>query len=163
QHLHKRNVHVEPGIHPSAYVHPSARLHSDVAVEAFAVVGKNSVIGQDSRLHSGVVVGADCCVGEGVELYPHVALYDGTIIGNRVVIHANSVIGADGFGYRTRDGQHEKIPQLGHVEIADDVEIGACSTIDRGTFGATRIGAGTKIDNLVQIGHNCRIGGHNLF
>jgi UDP-3-O-[3-hydroxymyristoyl] glucosamine N-acyltransferase len=125
-------------------------------------VGRNSIIGRGSRLHSGVVIGADCRTGEDVELHPHVVLYDGTVVGNRVTIHANSVIGADGFGYRHRDGRHEKVPQLGHVEIGDDVEIGACCTIDRGTFGATRIGAGSKIDNLVQIGHNCRIGNHNL-
>ena len=85
------------------------------------------------------------------------------VLGNRVIVHANAVIGADGFGYRFQDGRHVKVPQLGHVEIGDDVEIGACTTIDRGTFQATRIGAGTKIDNLVQIGHNCQIGRHNLF
>jgi UDP-3-O-[3-hydroxymyristoyl] glucosamine N-acyltransferase len=109
-----------------------------------------------------VVVGAKCRLGEEVVLHPHVVLYEGTIVGHGVVIHANSVIGADGFGYRCNDGQHVKVPQLGHVEIEDDVEIGACTTIDRGTFGATRIGQGTKIDNLVQIGHNCRIGKHNI-
>src|SRR5438270_51156 len=93
---------------------------------------------------------------------PHAVLYERTVVGNRVTIHASSVIGADGFGYRCVEGEHVKTPQLGHVEIEDDVEIGAGTTIDRGTFGATRIGAGTKIDNLVQIGHNCRIGKHNI-
>jgi UDP-3-O-[3-hydroxymyristoyl] glucosamine N-acyltransferase len=95
-------------------------------------------------------------------LFPNVVLYDGTVLGNRVMIHANSVLGADGFGYRLHDGRHIKVPQLGNVEIGDDVEIGACTTIDRGTFQATRIGAGTKIDNLVQIAHNCSVGRHNL-
>jgi UDP-3-O-[3-hydroxymyristoyl] glucosamine N-acyltransferase len=89
-------------------------------------------------------------------------LYDDTVVGDRVTVHANAVVGADGFGYRFQDGQHVKVPQLGHVEIGDDVEIGAGSTIDRGTFGATRIGAGTKIDNLVMIAHNCQVGRHNV-
>jgi UDP-3-O-[3-hydroxymyristoyl] glucosamine N-acyltransferase len=89
-------------------------------------------------------------------------LYDGCLLGHRVIVHANSVLGADGFGYRLHDGRHVKVPQLGHVEVGDDVEIGACTTIDRGTFQATRIGAGTKIDNLVQIAHNCAVGQHNL-
>jgi UDP-3-O-[3-hydroxymyristoyl] glucosamine N-acyltransferase len=89
-------------------------------------------------------------------------LYDDCRLGNRVVVHANAVIGADGFGYRVQNGRHQKVPQLGSVEIEDDVEIGACSTIDRGTFGPTRIGMGTKIDNLVMIGHNCQIGKHNI-
>src|SRR5207248_330249 len=113
-------------------------------------------------LHAGVVVGADCLLGDDVVLYPNAVLYDGTIVGDRVIVHANAVLGADGFGYRFQNGRHVKVPQLGHVEIGSDVEIGACTTIDRGTFQATKIGAGTKIDNLVQIGHNCRIGQHNL-
>jgi UDP-3-O-[3-hydroxymyristoyl] glucosamine N-acyltransferase len=163
QRLHGNDVPADAGIHPSASIHPSARLAADVVVEPFVVVGRNSVIGKGSHLRAGVVVGANCRLGDEVRLHPHVVLYDNTIVGNRVIIHANCVIGADGFGYRCRDGRHEKVPQLGHVEIGDDVEIGACSTIDRGTFGATRIGAGTKIDNLVQIAHNCRIGRHNLF
>ena len=91
-----------------------------------------------------------------------VVLYDDCVLGDRVVVHACAVIGADGFGYRAQKGQHIKVPQLGWVEIEEDVEIGACSTIDRGTFGPTRIGAGTKIDNLVMIGHNCQIGRHNV-
>src|SRR5262249_54181609 len=101
--------------------------------------------------------------GAGVTLSPNAVLYDGTILGNRVIVHANAVLGADGFGYRLQGGRHVKVPQLGHVEIGDDVEIGACTTIDRGTFQATRVGEGTKVDNLVQVGHNCAIGRHNLF
>jgi UDP-3-O-[3-hydroxymyristoyl] glucosamine N-acyltransferase len=91
-----------------------------------------------------------------------VVVYDDCVLGDRVVVHANAVIGADGFGYRTQDGRHVKVPQLGWVEVEDDVEIGAGATVDRGTFGATRIGAGTKIDNLVMVGHNCQIGRHNI-
>jgi UDP-3-O-[3-hydroxymyristoyl] glucosamine N-acyltransferase len=153
---------VDPGIHPTAVIHPTARLGEKVSIAAYVVVGPEAIIGDACILHPGVVVGAKCRLGEEVVLHPHVVLYEGTIVGHGVVIHANSVIGADGFGYRCNDGQHVKVPQLGHVEIEDDVEIGACTTIDRGTFGATRIGQGTKIDNLVQIGHNCRIGKHNI-
>src|ERR1019366_6198983 len=98
-----------------------------------------------------------------VVLHPHVVLYDDTVLGDRVIIHANATIGADGFGYRFQQGRHVKIPQLGNVVIGNDVEIGAGSTIDRGTFGPTTIGDGTKIDNLVQIAHNCTIGKHNVF
>ena len=96
-------------------------------------------------------------------LYPNAVLYDGTILGDRVILHAHAVIGADGFGYRMQDGKHVKSPQFGWVELGDDVEIGAGTTIDRGSFQPTRIGTGTKLDNLVQIGHNCQIGRHNLF
>src|SRR5262249_26174678 len=100
--------------------------------------------------------------GDDVTLHPHVVLYEGTTLGHRVVVHANSVLGADGFGYRFHEGRHVKVPQLGAVAVGDDVEIGACTTIDRGTFQVTRIGAGTKIDNLVMIAHNCQIGEHNM-
>ena len=109
-----------------------------------------------------MAIGEDCKLGDDVVLHPHAVLYDGTVLGNRVIVHANAVLGADGFGYRTQNGRHVKVPQLGSVELGADVEIGACTTIDRGTFQATRIGEGTKIDNLVQIGHNCQIGKHNL-
>jgi UDP-3-O-[3-hydroxymyristoyl] glucosamine N-acyltransferase len=151
------------GIHPRACVHPSAVVGDGSRVERFAVIGPGAVIGRNCQIGAGVSVGADCRLGDDVILHPHVTLYDGTQLGSRVIIHANSVIGADGFGYRPKNGALEKVPQFGCVEIGDDVEIGACSTIDRGTFGATRIGAGTKIDNLVQIAHNCQIGRHNVF
>src|SRR5204862_8014669 len=113
--------------------------------------------------HSGGALGRFCRLGDDVTIYPNAVLYDATEVGHRVVIHANAVLGADGFGYRLQNGRHAKVPQLGHVEIGDDVEIGACTTIDRGTFQATTIGEGTKIDNLVQVAHNCQIGKHNLF
>jgi UDP-3-O-[3-hydroxymyristoyl] glucosamine N-acyltransferase len=134
----------------------------EASVFPFAVVGEGSVVGARCRLHSGAVVGRHCRLGDDVILYPNAVLYDDTVLGNRVIVHANVVLGADGFGYRLHDGRHVKVPQLGHVEIADDVEVGACTTIDRATFQATRVGEGTKIDNLVQIGHNCRLGRHNL-
>jgi UDP-3-O-[3-hydroxymyristoyl] glucosamine N-acyltransferase len=151
-----------PSISPNAYVHPTARLAAGVAVGPFAVVGEGSEIGANSILHPGAVVGRSCKLGESVVLHPHASVSDECILGNRVVIHANAVIGSDGFGYRTQEGRHVKVPQLGWVELEDDVEVGACTTIDRGTFGPTRIGMGTKIDNLVMIGHNCQIGKHNV-
>jgi UDP-3-O-[3-hydroxymyristoyl] glucosamine N-acyltransferase len=155
----------DPGvgrIDPTACIDPTAVLGPDVTIGPHAVVGEGTVLGARCRLHAGVNVGRHCRLGDDVTLYPHVVLYPDCVLGNRVAIHANAVIGADGFGYRTRDGRHEKVPQLGHVEIGDDVEIGAGTTIDRATFGATRIGEGTKVDNLVMIGHNCQIGRHNL-
>jgi UDP-3-O-[3-hydroxymyristoyl] glucosamine N-acyltransferase len=151
------------GIDPRAFVHPSAIVGPGTSVLPFAYVGAGAVIGGRCWIHAGAVVGKYCKLGDDVTLYPHAVLYDGTLVGHRVIIHANTVIGADGFGYRLQDGKHVKVPQLGHVQIGDDVEIGACTTIDRGTFEATRIGAGTKIDNLVQVAHNCQVGQHNLF
>jgi UDP-3-O-[3-hydroxymyristoyl] glucosamine N-acyltransferase len=150
------------GVDPRAAVHPSVQLGGDVSVFPFVCIGEGSQVGARCRIYSGAVIGRGCRLGDDVTIYPNVVLYDGTVLGNRVIIHANAVIGADGFGYRLHDGRHVKVPQLGHVEIGDDVEIGACTTIDRGTFEVTRIGEGSKIDNLVQIGHNCRIGRHNL-
>lgn len=150
------------GIHHSSCIHPTASIGAGTCIDAFAVIGPGCVIGANCRIGAGVSIAANCRLGDEVKLHPHVALYMGTSLGDRVIIHANSVIGADGFGYRTHDGRHVKVPQLGYVEIGDDVEIGACATIDRGTFGPTRIGAGTKIDNLVMIAHNCQIGRHNL-
>lgn len=149
-------------IDPTALIHPTATLAPDVTVGAFAIVGAESVLGARCEIHPGVLVGRNCRLGEDVTIYPRVVLYDDCILGDRVSIHANAVIGADGFGYRMNQGKHLKVPQLGNVEIGNDVEIGASTTIDRGTFGPTRIGDGTKIDNLVMIGHNCQIGRHNL-
>ena len=162
RHLHGRPEAPACGIDPRACVHPTATFGPDASVMPFAVVGEGTTVGARCRLHSGAVVGRFCRLGEDVTLYPSAVLYDGTVLGDRVIIHANAVVGADGFGYRLQGGRHVKVPQLGHVEIGSDVEVGACSTIDRGTFGPTRIGEGTKIDNLVQIGHNCRVGRHNL-
>jgi UDP-3-O-[3-hydroxymyristoyl] glucosamine N-acyltransferase len=153
-------VHV--GIDPRACIHWSACISSQSTIQAFATVGPGVTIGDGCLVSSGVSIGANCKIGSEVILHPNVVLYERTIIGDRVVIHANSVIGADGFGYRFHEGRQVKVPQLGNVEIGNDVEIGAGSTIDRGTFEATRIGDGTKIDNQVQVAHNVRIGRHNL-
>jgi UDP-3-O-[3-hydroxymyristoyl] glucosamine N-acyltransferase len=162
QHLHGQPEPPPHGIDPRAAVHPSAKVGADASVFPFVSVGEGSVIGVRCRLHSGAVIGRNCRLGDDVTLHPQAVLYDNTVLGDRVILHAHAVIGADGFGYRTQDGKHIKTPQFGWVEIGDDVEIGAGTTIDRGTFQPTRIGAGTKIDNLVQIGHNCQIGRHNL-
>jgi UDP-3-O-[3-hydroxymyristoyl] glucosamine N-acyltransferase len=162
EHLGGPRVQRWTGVHPLAYVAPSARIGADVAIYPFAYVGDAAEVGDGSTLHPGVVVAARCRLGRGVTLHPHVVLYEGIRLGDRVEIHAGTVIGGDGFGYRMRDGRHVKIPQTGWVEIGDDVEIGANCTIDRGTFEATTIGEGSKIDNLVMIGHNNRIGRHNV-
>jgi UDP-3-O-[3-hydroxymyristoyl] glucosamine N-acyltransferase len=161
-HLHRQ---VEPpahGIDARASVHPTVKMGTAPGIFPFAVVGEGVVLGDRCRIHSGAVIGRNCRIGDDVVIHPNAVLYDGTILGSRVIVHAGAVLGADGFGYRMQGGRHVKVPQLGHVEIGDDVEIGAGTTIDRGTFQATRIGEGTKIDNLVQIGHNCQIGRHNL-
>lgn len=149
-------------IHPRAIIDPSVQIGPGASIAAGVTIEAGVVIGARVNLAAGVVVGRGCRLGDDVQLFPNVVLYPQTILGHRVTIHAGSVIGADGFGYRLQQGKHVKVPQLGYVEIGDDVEIGACTTIDRGTFGATSIGTGTKIDNLVQIGHNCKIGKHNL-
>lgn len=149
-----------PGIHPNATVAPSAQ------VDASAYVGPNCVIRERVRiaagvvLHAGVVVAEGCQLGQGTVLFPNVTLYPRTEVGQRVRIHAGSVIGSDGFGYVLDGGVQLKVPQVGNVILGDDVEIGANATIDRGTLGPTVIGKGTKIDNLVQIGHNVQIGEH---
>ena len=151
-----------PGVHPSAHVADSARVSSGATVGAFTVVGERSVVEEGAVLHSHVFVGPDCRVGERSVLHPHVVLRERVALGRRVIVHPGSVLGADGFGY-VFDGQaHRKIPQVGRVVVEDDVEIGANVTVDRATFGETVIGRGTKIDNLVQIGHNTVIGADSI-
>jgi len=168
RHLLGRDEPPPHGIDPHACVDPTAVLGPDASVLPLAVIGAGTVIGARCHLGSGAVVGRRCRLGDDVVLHPGVVVYDDSVLGNRVTVHANSVLGADGFGYRHdkasagKGPSHVKVPQMGWVEVEDDVEIGACTTIDRGTFGPTRIGAGTKIDNLVQVAHNCRIGRHNL-
>jgi UDP-3-O-[3-hydroxymyristoyl] glucosamine N-acyltransferase len=149
-----------PGVHPSAVVHTSARLGKDVIVAERAVVGQQVEIGDRTCIGPGAVIGSNTTIGRDCELFPNVTIYSGTRLGDRVIVHAGAVLGSDGFGY-VRDqatGRYEKFPQTGTLEIADDVEIGANSTIDRGALELTRIGRGAKIDNLVHIGHNCQIG-----
>ncbi len=147
------------GIHSSAVVHPNAKVGSGVSVGANAVVGQ-SVIGTHSNISAGCVIGDGVEIGEDCEIYPNVTIYPGSRLGNRVIVRAGAVLGSDGFGYvrDPKSGHHEKFPQIGKLEIGDDVEIGANTTIDRGALETTRIGRGTKIDNLVHIGHNCQLG-----
>ena len=148
------------GIHPSAIVHPSARLANGVTIEERAVIGESAHIAENTRIGSGSVIGENVSIGASCDLYPNVTVYPGVRLGNRVIVHSGAVLGSDGFGY-VRDkttGRYEKFPQIGRLEIEDDVEIGANTTIDRGALDETRIRRGTKIDNLVHIGHNCEIG-----
>ncbi len=147
-----------PGVSQNASIHPTARLGRDVTVGPFAVVGEDASVGDRTVLLAGVVVGKGATVGDDCRLYPHVTLYDGVRVGSRVILHAGCVIGSDGFGFAPGPGGYRKIPQVGTVEIGDDVEIGANTTIDRAALGVTRIGPGTKLDNLVQVGHNVEIG-----
>jgi UDP-3-O-[3-hydroxymyristoyl] glucosamine N-acyltransferase len=149
-----------PAIHASAIIAKSARLGKEVCIQAHVVIEDGAVVGNGCVIGAGSYIGHECEIGDGCHIYPHVTLRERTRIGNNAVLHSGVVLGADGFGFETVGGQHEKIPQLGTVEIGDDVEIGANTTIDRARFGKTRIGKGTKIDNLVQIGHNCVIGQH---
>ncbi len=151
------------GIDASARIDPTAKVSDNAAVAQFVTVGPGAEIGDGAVLYPGVFVGPDVKIGSGCVIYPNVVLYDGTILGERVTIHAGTVIGQDGFGYATHAGKHEKIPQAGWVEIGDDVEIGACCAIDRATMGATVIAAGTKFSNLVAIGHGTKVGKHCLF
>lgn len=149
-----------PGIHPTAVISPSARLAASACVGPCAVVEAGAVVGERTRLGAGVFLGEGVEVGSDSVLYPRVTVYPGARVGNRVILHAGVVVGSDGFGYVFAEGRHHKFPQLGGVIIEDDVEIGSNSTVDRGSLGTTRIGEGTKIDNLVQVAHNVTIGRH---
>ncbi|MGD9720832.1 MAG: UDP-3-O-(3-hydroxymyristoyl)glucosamine N-acyltransferase [Pirellulales bacterium] len=150
------------GISPSAWIDGAARLAADVTVQAGATIEADVEIGPGSFIHAGARIMAGCKLGRQVTVYPNAVLYEDTLVGDRCVIHANAVLGGHGFGYRFHDGSHLPMAQLGWVHIGNDVEIGAGSTVDRGTYGPTLIGDGTKIDNLVMIAHNCRIGKHNI-
>ena len=149
-----------PGVHPSAVVGRGATLGDDVSIGPFVVIGEGARIGARVRLHAHVVVGPGVEIGEDSELFDGVTCYAGTSLAARVRVHAGARLGCDGFGYVFRDGAHEKIPHVGRCIVESDVEIGANSTIDRGSIDDTVIGAGTKIDNLVHIAHNVRIGRH---
>lgn len=150
------------GIHPSAVVGDRVRLGKHVRIGPYAVIGDECDIGEGSVIYSHVMVGSQVRIGADCVLYPQVSVRERCSLGNRVILHNGAVIGSDGFGFTTIEGVHRKIPQVGIVIIEDDVEIGANSTIDRARFGRTRIGAGSKIDNLVQIAHNVEIGPHAI-
>jgi UDP-3-O-[3-hydroxymyristoyl] glucosamine N-acyltransferase len=150
------------GISSKAIVADSARLGKNVALGHFAIIGEDVVIGDNVTIFQGVSIEAGSRIGHDCIIYPNVVIYDGTRIGDRCIVHSGVVIGSDGYGFATHGGKHHKIPQIGIVRIEDDVEIGAGTTIDRAALGETVIGEGTKIDNLVQIGHNVKIGKHCL-
>jgi len=154
------NLRRQEGTHPSAVVLPSAKIAESVVIDPWTFVGENAAIGNRTWIGAGSVIGRDVSIGEDCKIYPRVTIYPGTRIGNRVIVHAGAVLGSDGFGYvcDPAKGGYEKFPQIGQLIIEDDVEIGANTTIDRGALETTRIGRGTKIDNLVHIGHNCQIG-----
>jgi UDP-3-O-[3-hydroxymyristoyl] glucosamine N-acyltransferase len=150
------------GISPHAAIAPSARLGRNVSVGAFVSIGDDVVLGDGTVIYPHVTIEPGAVIGEDTIVYPQVSIYAGSRIGSRCVIHSGVVIGSDGFGFATEGERHHKIPQIGIVRIEDDVEIGAGTTIDRAALGETVIGEGTKIDNLVQIGHNVRVGKHCL-
>ncbi len=150
----------KPGIHPSAVVASSATVHPSAHIGPLCVIGERAQIGPDAILVGHVNIGELAIVGEGSRIFPNVTIYHRVRLGKRVRIHAGTVIGSDGFGYAFGGGLHHKIPQVGAVVIEDDVEIGANTAIDRGALEATVIGAGSKIDNLVQIAHNVVVGKH---
>jgi len=150
------------GISPKAVVAQSANLGNNVSLGHFAIIGENVVIGNNVTIFQNVSIEAGSVIGDDCIIYPNVVIYDGARIGNRCIIHSGVIIGSDGYGFATHGGKHHKIPQIGIVRIEDDVEIGAGTTIDRAALGETVIGEGTKIDNLVQIGHNVKVGKHCL-
>lgn len=153
----------EPRIDSKAAVGKNVRLGKDVTVSAFVSLGDDVTIGDDTVIYPGVFVGDGCRIGSHCTIYPNVVLYRGTVVGNHVILHAGAVIGGDGFGYVPDEkGHHFKIKQVGSVAIGDHVEVGANTCIDRATFGVTWVKEGTKIDNLVQIAHNCTIGEHSI-
>lgn len=150
------------GVHATAVLGEGVTYGENISIGAQAVLGNNVRLGNDVTIHPLCYVGDDVEIGDGSVLYPNVTVLRGTHLGSRVVLHSGAVLGADGFGFLMVGGRHEKVPQIGTVIVEDDVEIGANSTIDRAKTGATRIGEGTKIDNLVHIAHNCQIGKHCL-
>ena len=151
-----------PGIAPTAVIAPGAQVGAGVSIQAYAVIEDGAVIGENAFVGAHVFIGVGAQIGAETRIYPHVTIREHSRIGRRVIIHSGAVIGSDGYGFELQAGRHVKIPQTGIVQIDDDVEIGANVTIDRARFGRTHIGEGTKIDNLVQIGHNVVVGPHCL-
>jgi UDP-3-O-[3-hydroxymyristoyl] glucosamine N-acyltransferase len=151
---------LKPGIHPTAVIGKDVDIAAMVYIGPHAVVGDGTRIGVAASIGAGTVVGKRVNIGEGCVLHPHVTVYDNVDIGLRTILHAGVVIGADGFGYVMEEDRWQKFPQVGRVEIGDYVEIGANSCVDRAAMGVTSIGEGTKLDNMVHVGHNCRIGKH---
>jgi len=160
--LHGHRKHRKVGISARALISDSAKIGADCHIHDFATIAEDAKVGDGCIIYPGAYVGEDVQVGNDCVIYPNVTIYDGCRIGNRVIINANSAIGEDGFGYASHKGVHHKIPQIGIVIIEDDVEIGACCGIERGTLGDTVIGQGSKLGDLVAIGHGAKIGAHCL-
>lgn len=150
------------GIHPTAVVAPGTKFGPRVGIGPHVVIEEGVVIGDETQIGAGSYLGRHVRIGSGCVFHPRVFVGERCLIGNRVVLHAGAVVGADGFGYEMKEGRHQKVPQLGYVQIDDDAEIGANTTIDRGRFARTHIGEGAKIDNLVMIAHNCVVGPHSV-
>ena len=153
---------ISAGVHPAAVLGENVQLGTDVVIEANVFVGENVTIGSGTRIMANAYVGDNCRIGESCEIKPNATLMDRSIAGDRVTIHSGAVIGSDGYGFAQAGGTHNKLIHTGHVEIGDDAEIGACTTIDRGTLGVTRIGNGVKMDNQIHIAHNVKIGDNAL-
>jgi UDP-3-O-[3-hydroxymyristoyl] glucosamine N-acyltransferase len=153
---------VKPGIHPFAQVDGNANVDATAQIDAFAVIGPHTTVGRGARVGSHCVIGSKVTIGADTVVNPRVSIYDGCSIGARVIIHSGAVIGADGFGMARDAGRWLKIPQVGAVRIGDDVEIGANTTIDRGALDDTVVEEGAKLDNQIQVGHNCVIGAHTV-
>jgi len=145
-------------ISPSAVLENNVKLGNELYIGPYVVIGENCVIGDHSQVLAGAYIGRNVKIGKHCRIHPYAVIYDDVEIGDHVIIHSGAIIGADGFGYKFRNNQHVKVPQVGNVIIEDHVEVGANTCIDRGALGSTRIGAGSKIDNLVQIGHNNKVG-----
>jgi UDP-3-O-[3-hydroxymyristoyl] glucosamine N-acyltransferase len=157
RHFYPPRVH-PAGIHPTAIIGEGCLVAPDAHVGPYVVIGEGTAIGARTAVGPLCAIGRDCAIGEDCLIHPRVVLYDGTRLGHRVILHAGVVMGSDGFGYAAQDGHSVKIPQVGHVIVEDDVEIGANTAVDRGSLEETRIGAGAKIDNLVQVAHNVQVG-----
>ena len=149
---------IAAGIHPTAIVDDSATIGSNEAIMAYAVIGKNVTLGDNCTIYPYVFIGDNVTIGSGTTIFPGAVIHENCVLGKNNVIRAHAVIGGEGFGFATKDGKHTRIPQIGNVVLGDDVEIGACTCIDNATLGSTKVGRGTKIDNLVHLGHNDEIG-----
>jgi UDP-3-O-[3-hydroxymyristoyl] glucosamine N-acyltransferase len=153
---------IASGVHVTAVIAPLAKIAPSASIGPYAVIGEDAHIGENTQIGAHCVIGAGCWIGADCRIHPRVTFYANIRIGNRVEIHSGAVLGADGFGYAYGEGRHWKFPQTGIIEIADDVEIGANATLDRGSLDDTRIAEGVKLDNLVHVGHNVQIGAHTV-
>jgi len=160
--LHGHRKHKKVGVSERASIAKTARLGVNCNIYDFAVISDGARVGKNCCIYSGAFVGPDVKMGDDCIVYPNAVIYDGCEVGSRVIIHANAAIGEDGYGFATHKGEHHKIPQIGRVVLEDDVEIGACCTIERATLGDTIIGKGTKVGDMVAIGHGAKIGPHCL-